>query len=91
MKIVAVIPARYGSSRFPGKPLSDICGKPMIWWIHRQIKMAKGIDDIYVATDNEIIKNTCENLGIKAVMTSESCATHLDRLYEFSTKVDADF
>ncbi len=91
MKIVAVIPARYASTRFPGKPLSDICGKPMIWWIHRQIKMAKGIDEIYVATDDERIKDVCENLGIKAIMTSEKCPTHLDRLYEFSTKVDADF
>lgn len=91
MKIIGVIPARYASSRFPGKPLADICGRPMIWWVYRQIKNAKGIDAVYVATDDARIKEVCESYGINAVMTSESCATHLERLYEFSTKVDADF
>lgn len=91
MKIIGVIPARYASSRFPGKPLADICGRPMIWWVYRQIKNAKGIDAVYVATDDARIKEACESYGINAVMTSESCATHLERLYEFSTKVDADF
>ena len=91
MKVVGVIPARYKSSRFPGKPLADICGKPMIWWVHRQLSMAKGIDEVYVATDDDKIRETCESLGIKVVMTSDSCPTHLERLYEFSTKVDADF
>lgn len=91
MKIVAVIPARYKSSRFPGKPLADICGKPMIWWVYNQAKKANGITDVYVATDDEKIFNTCKELGINAVMTSDSCPTHLERLYEFSTKVEADF
>lgn len=91
MKIVAVIPARYKSSRFPGKPLADICGKPMIWWVYNQAKKANGITDVYVATDDDKIFNTCKELGINAVMTSDSCPTHLERLYEFSTKVEADF
>lgn len=91
MKIIGVIPARYSSSRFPGKPLADICGRPMIWWVYRQLKMANGIDDVYVATDDERIKKICESLGIKSIMTSSDCSTHLERLYEFSTKVDADF
>lgn len=91
MKIIGVIPARYASSRFPGKPLADICGKPMIWWVYRQIKNAKGIDAVYIATDDIRIREMCESYGMNAVMTSESCATHLERLYEFSTKVDADF
>ena len=91
MEIIGVIPARYKSSRFPGKPLADICGKPMIWWVHRQIKMARGIDDVYVATDDDRIKSVCEGYDIKTVMTSENCSTHLERLYEFSTKVNADF
>jgi len=91
MKVVGVIPARYESSRFPGKPLADICGKPMIWWVYNQVKKAKGIEEVYVATDDEIIKTACEKENIKAVMTSKDCSTHLDRLYEFSKIVDADF
>lgn len=91
MKIVAVIPARYKSSRFPGKPLADICGKPMIWWVYNQAKKANGITDVYVATDDEKIFDTCKKEGINVVMTSDTCPTHLERLYEFSTKVEADF
>lgn len=91
MKIVGIIPARYKSTRMPGKPIVDICGKPMIWWVHRQMKKAKGIDEVYVATDSEIIKEVCEKEDIKVVMTSEDCPTHLERLYEVSTKIDADF
>lgn len=91
MRIVGVIPARYESSRFPGKPLADICGKPMIWWVYNQMKKANGIDEVYVATDDEIIKTACEKENIMAVMTSKNCSTHLDRLYEFSTIIDADF
>ena len=91
MKVVAVIPARYKSSRFPGKPLADICGKPMIWWVHHQVSKVKEIDEVYVATDDERIEEACKKEGIKVVMTSESCPTHLERIYEFSTKVDADF
>lgn len=91
MKIVAVIPARYKSSRFPGKPLADICGKPMIWWVYNQAKKAKGITEVYVATDDEKIFNRCKEEGINVVMTSDTCPTHLERLYEFSTKVEADF
>ena len=52
MNIVAVIPARYQSSRFPGKPLADLCGKPMLWWVYRQVKKVKEIDEVYVATDD---------------------------------------
>lgn len=91
MKVVGVIPARYQSSRFPGKPLADICGKPMIWWVYHQMIKAKGIDKVYVATDDQRIVDACSKEQIPAVMTSESCSTHLERLYEFSTKVDADF
>ncbi len=91
MKIVAVIPARYKSSRFPGKPLADILGKPMIWWVYNQAKKANGITDVYVATDDEKIYNVCQGEGINVIMTSDKCPTHLERLYEFSTKVEADF
>jgi len=91
MKIVAVIPARYESSRFPGKPLADICGNPMIWWVYNNCIKAKGIDKTYIATDDERIVDYCEKTSIPVVLTSKFCKTHLDRLYEFSLKVDADF
>jgi 3-deoxy-manno-octulosonate cytidylyltransferase (CMP-KDO synthetase) len=91
MKIIGVIPARYKSSRFPGKPLADICGKPMIWWVYQSLKNARGIIEAYVATDNEIIGKECDKWKIPWIMTSENCTTHLERLYEVSMQVDADF
>ncbi len=69
MKIVCTIPARYKSSRFPGKPLADLFGKPMIWWVYQKVKTAKGIHEAYVATDSEIIKDACEGYSIPVVMT----------------------
>ena len=53
MKLIGVIPARYQSTRLPGKPLADICGKPMIWWVYQQVKRVKQFDEIFVATDDE--------------------------------------
>ncbi|WP_088012477.1 3-deoxy-manno-octulosonate cytidylyltransferase [Gottfriedia acidiceleris] len=91
MEMIGVIPARFNSSRFKGKPLADICGKPMIWWVYQQVKMVEELSEVYVATDDIRIQTVCEEYGIKTVMTSESHKTHLDRLYEVSTKVDADF
>ena len=91
MKIVGVIPARYRSTRLPGKPLADICGKPMVWWVYRQLVKAKGISDVYVATDDERIEKECRKLNINVVMTSPDHPTHLERLHEVSTKIDADF
>lgn len=90
MKIIGVIPARYKSSRFPGKPLADICGKPMIWWVYQQCKKVKDFEAVYVATDDEKIFDTCEALGIRAVMTSESHRTGTDRIGEVAQKIPAD-
>ena len=91
MKVIGIIPSRYASTRFPGKGLADICGKPMIWWVYRSLKNAKGIDEAYVATDDQRIVDVCNRENIPAVMTSTGCATHLERLYEVSTKIEADF
>lgn len=91
MKIVAVIPARYKSTRFPGKPLADICGKPMIWWVHHQLKAVRQLEEVYVATDSEEIATVCREYGMEYVMTSDEHPTHLDRLSEFAKKVVADF
>lgn len=91
MKVIAIIPARYRSTRFPAKPLADICGKPMIWWVHRQLKLAQGINEVYVATDDTRISDVCEQYGIQFIMTSEEHPTHLDRLAEVAQKIEADF
>lgn len=90
MKIVGIIPARYKSSRFEGKPLADICGKPMIWWVYQQVKKVKRINEVYVATDDIRIQETCIKYGINSIMTSENIGTSTERLYEISLKVDAD-
>ena len=90
MKIIGVIPARYRSSRFPGKPLADICGRPMIWWVYRQAKKVEQLDAVYVATDDERIQAACESYGIPVVMTSPDHPTGSDRVAEGAAKVEGD-
>lgn len=90
MKVIGVIPARYKSSRFPGKPLVDICGKPMIWWVYQQCLKVSEIDELYVATDDERIENACKEYGMNVIMTSEVHKTGSDRVGEVATKVDGD-
>lgn len=70
MKILGIIPARYGSTRFPGKPLADILGKPMIWWVYNQAKKAKKLTDLIVATDDERIMRACDQFDIPNIMTN---------------------
>lgn len=90
MKIIGVIPARYKSSRFPGKPLTDICGKPMIWWVYQQAKKVKEFDSVYVATDDSRIEAACKEYGLDVIMTSDKHETGSDRVAEVATKVDGD-
>lgn len=90
MRIVGVIPARYGSSRFHGKPLQDICGKPMLWWVYNQAVKVNGLDSVYVATDDERIENLCKSYDMNVVMTGEH-STHIARVHELSEKVRADY
>lgn len=90
MKIIAIIPARYSSTRFPGKPLADICGKPMIWWVYQQVLQVKRFSDVFVAIDDERIKSACEEMGIKYVMTRNNHPDHISRIQEVSDKVEAD-
>ena len=91
MKIAGIIPARYGSSRLPGKPLMDICGKPMIYRVYSQVKKAKKLDEIYVATDDKRIEDVCKKYVIPVVMTSSSHTTAANRLQEVSERIQADF
>ena len=90
MKIIGMIPARGGSSRFNMKPLAQICGKSMIYWVWKHSKEVVCLEEVYVATDNEMIKETAEAFGAKVIMTSPDCETATERLYEVSRKVDAD-
>ena len=90
-KYIGVIPARYGSSRLPGKPLADICGKPMIWWVYNRVLQVKELDGVYIATDDKRIVDVCHDLKMDVLLTLSKHATHLDRLSEFAEKVSANF
>lgn len=90
MKVVGVIPARYASSRLPGKPLADICGKPMVWWVYQQAIACQYIDSVIVATDDERIERECEKLDMKVIMTSNNHDTPTSRLCEVSKKIEGD-
>lgn len=90
MKILGIIPARYESSRFPGKPLADICGKPMIYWVYNQAKKVEDFFEVYVATDDEKIEKVCIENNINVIMTSKNHSTGTDRLGEVASKISAD-
>ena len=90
LKIIGVIPARYKSSRFPGKPLVDICGKPMRWWVYQQAMKVHEFDKVYVATDDERIKAACDEHNMNVIMTSDRHQTGSDRVAEVASKVEGD-
>ena len=90
MKIIGIIPARYKSTRFEGKPLADICGKPMIWWVYQQVKKSEKLDDVYVATDDSRILDVCKHYSINCLMTSSSHKTSTERLNEVAHQIPAD-
>ncbi len=90
MKIVAVIPARMGSSRFPGKPLVDIAGLPMIEHVRRRVALSDAVDDVVVATcDREIFEAVTEHGG-KAVMTADTHERCTDRVAEAAETIPLD-
>jgi len=91
MKVVGIIPARYASTRLPGKPLKDILGYPMIWWVYKRVCSVKALDEIYVATDDNRIKEVCEHYDIPVIMTSPKHPNGAMRLQEVSETVQADF
>lgn len=90
MKIIGIIPARYQSSRFPGKPIADICGKPMIYWVYHQAIKVKDFYKVYVATDDKRIKKVCDDNDINVIMTSSEHKTGTDRIGEVARKIKAD-
>lgn len=90
MKTIVVIPARYKSSRYPGKPLVPLLGKPMILWVAELSAKAVGADRVYVATDDERIAEVVRSAGFQVTMTSDQALTGTDRLAEVAEKVEAD-
>lgn len=90
MKITAVIPARYGSSRLKGKPLKDICGKPMIQHVYERVLRAELVQDVIVATDDERIVDAVKTFGGRAKMTSKDHKSGTDRVAEVMRVETAD-
>lgn len=91
MKIIGVIPARYASTRFPGKPLADICGKPMIWWVYQQARQVPEFAEVVAATDDERIAGVCRGYGIPVRMTRADTPNHIHRIWEVTEQVAADY
>ena len=88
MDAIGVIPARYGSTRFEGKVLKDLCGKPVIQHVYERAKRAKTLDDLIIAADDDRIIRAVEGFGGKVVFTSKSHETGTDRLTEVVNDID---
>jgi len=88
MKTIAIIPARFASSRFPGKPLALIAGKPMIQCVFERVKQTEDLDDVYVATDDSRIFDTVIAFGGKAIMTSDKHTCGTERIAECARILD---
>ena len=88
MNIISIIPARMGSSRFPGKPMADILGMPMIGHVYKRVKMSKLLSEVYVATCDVEIYDYIESIGGKSVMTSDCHERCSDRCAEAMLKIE---
>jgi 3-deoxy-manno-octulosonate cytidylyltransferase (CMP-KDO synthetase) len=88
MKNIAIIPARMGSSRFPGKPMAEILGMPMIGHCYFRSKMSKSLDEVYIATPDKVIFDYATSIGAKAVMTSDKHERASDRCAEAMLKIE---
>jgi len=90
MRVTAVIPARYASTRFPGKPLADIHGKPMIQWVYERTRQSSGVHRVVVATDDERIAAAVTAFGGEVQMTRADHPTGTDRLAEVAARLETD-
>ena len=90
MRTVVMIPARYGSSRYPGKPLVPLLGKPLILWVVDLAVRAVGKENVYVATEDERISKVVTSASFQAVMTTDDALTGTDRLAQAAEQVKAD-
>ena len=90
MRVVIVIPARMGSTRFPGKVLADLVGKPIIQHVYERAQRAKGADEVIIATDSTEVAEAVSSFGGRAVMTSPDHASGTDRIAEAAAGLDCD-
>lgn len=90
MKIIAVIPARFASTRFPGKPLELLKKKPIIQWVIEGARKSSLIEKVYVATDDERIAYVCRSINAEVLMTRGDCPTGTDRIFEATCNLDFD-
>ncbi|NKB87998.1 MAG: 3-deoxy-manno-octulosonate cytidylyltransferase [Acidobacteria bacterium] len=90
MDCVAIIPARYGSTRFPGKPLATLEGTPLICHVATRCAQVEGLDRVVVATDDERIAEAARDCGVEAVMTSPDFASGTDRIAHVAADLGAD-
>ena len=90
MRSVVIIPARYKSSRFPGKPLINLLGKPMVLWVAELSARAVGKENVYIATDDKRISKVVVDASFNTIMTSDKCFTGTDRLAEAAKQISAD-
>jgi len=88
--IVGIIPARFGSTRFPGKPLADIRGKSMIERVYAQAKKSRSLSEVIVATDHESIERKVKNFGGKVCLTSPDHPSGTDRCAEVLNRMKLD-
>lgn len=88
--IVAVIPARYGSTRLPAKPLADICGKPMIQWVYEKTKKSKLSSRVLVATDDDRVATVVKGFGGEVIMTSPEIQSGTDRMAAVARTIPGD-
>lgn len=89
-KVIVVIPARYGSTRLPGKPLVSLAGLPMIQWVYKRAKSAQRVDEVIVATDDERIVKAVESFGGQARMTRVDHRTGTERVAEVAAHVEGN-
>lgn len=90
MKIIAVIPARFGSTRFPGKPLEKLKNKPILQWVVEGARKSQLVKQVIVATDDERIRKLCEEIKVDVVMTPSDCPTGTDRIFAATKGLDFD-
>ena len=90
MKTVAVIPARLASTRLPKKMLRELSGKPLIGWVYEAVRSSPLLSDVIIATDSEVILETCRRYGWRAEMTSASHKSGTERVHEISNSLAAD-
>lgn len=90
MKVIA-IPARYGSKRLPGKPLRQLCGKPLVQWVYERARESRKKDIVLIATDDERIREVAQSFGAEVIMTPKDLGSGTERIYEATKDMGAEF